>query len=123
MTHTVLSRRVEMLLLAFILLLAGVLRLGWPGLTEFKADEAGLLALALEMVQDHRLAWRGISSSVGFPNFPMSVWLYALARSVTCVNFRPLRWRPPAQAWVERARVGCDTRSCSPGRIPFKRAG
>jgi 4-amino-4-deoxy-L-arabinose transferase-like glycosyltransferase len=73
-----LSRRTEAIGIVVILALAAVLRLGWPGLTEFKADEARLLALALDMAQGHGLALRGISSSVGFPNFPMSVWLYAL---------------------------------------------
>jgi 4-amino-4-deoxy-L-arabinose transferase-like glycosyltransferase len=75
---TQLSRRQEWFLVALILLLAGALRMGWPGLTEFKADEARLLSLALEMIEERRLALRGISSSVGFPNFPASVWLYAL---------------------------------------------
>ena len=76
--QTTLSRRWEWGLLALILLLAAGLRLGWPGLTEFKADEARLLALSWEMVEEPRLALRGISSSVGLPNFPVSVWLYAL---------------------------------------------
>lgn len=75
-TH--LPRRWEWLLVALILLLAAGLRLGWPGLTEFKADEARLLTLSFEMVEERRLALRGISSSVGLPNFPVSVWLYAL---------------------------------------------
>lgn len=61
-----------------ILLLALVLRMGWPGLTEFKADEARLLALSLQMAGGEAFPLRGISSSVGFPNFPTSVWLYAL---------------------------------------------
>jgi 4-amino-4-deoxy-L-arabinose transferase-like glycosyltransferase len=46
-------------------------------LTEFKADEARLLALALDMAEG-QFALRGISSSVGFPNFPASVWIYSL---------------------------------------------
>jgi hypothetical protein len=75
---TSLPRRWEWFLVALILLLAGGLRMGWPGLTEFKADEARLLALSFEMVEERRLALRGISSSVGLPNFPVSVWLYAL---------------------------------------------
>ena len=75
-TH--LPRRWEWLLVALILLLAAGLRLAWPGLTEFKADEARLLTLSFEMVAERRLALRGISSSVGLPNFPVSVWLYAL---------------------------------------------
>lgn len=67
----------EWLLVAALVGLAGILRLGWLGINEFKADEARLLALALNMA-DSKLALRGISSSVGLPNFPMSVWLYAL---------------------------------------------
>jgi 4-amino-4-deoxy-L-arabinose transferase-like glycosyltransferase len=61
-----------------ILFLAALLRLGWPALTEFKADEARLYALALDMAEFKSFALRGIGSSVGFPNFPMSVWLYAI---------------------------------------------
>lgn len=71
-----LTRR-EVIILIAILALAAITRLGWPGLTEFKADEARLLSLALTM-SDGQLAVRGISSSVGFPNAPMSVWLYSL---------------------------------------------
>jgi hypothetical protein len=66
------------LVLFLILALAALLRLGWPGLTEFKADEARLLALALDMAEFKSFALRGIGSSVGFPNFPMSVWLYSI---------------------------------------------
>jgi len=72
------SRWTEWLLLAGILLITAVTRMGWPGLTEFKADEARLLQLALEMADFSQFPLRGISSSVGFPNFPMNVWLYAL---------------------------------------------
>jgi len=61
-----------------ILLLAGLLRMGWPGLTEFKQDEAHLYALALDLAEFKAFPWRGISSSVGLPNAPMSVYLYAL---------------------------------------------
>lgn len=71
------SRPLEIGLVGFILLLAGLLRMAAPGLTEFKADEARLLALALDMAEG-QFALRGISSSVGFPNFPASVWIYSL---------------------------------------------
>jgi 4-amino-4-deoxy-L-arabinose transferase-like glycosyltransferase len=73
-----LSRPVEISLVLVILLGAGLLRMGAPGMTEFKADEARLLSLALDMAQGQGPALRGISSSVGLPNFPASVWLYAL---------------------------------------------
>lgn len=61
-----------------ILALAALLRLGWPAITEFKADEARLYALALDLAGFDSLPLRGIGSSVGLPNFPMSVWLYAI---------------------------------------------
>lgn len=73
-----LSRSLEIGLVGAILLLAVALRMGWPGLTEFKADEARLLALSLDMAEGLAFPTRGIASSVGFPNFPMSVWLYAI---------------------------------------------
>lgn len=68
----------EALMLGAILLLAAFLRLGWPGITEFKADEARLLMLAWDMAEGERFAVRGISSSVGVPNFPASVWVYSI---------------------------------------------
>lgn len=67
----------EWLIVAALVGLAGLLRMNWVGISEFKADEARLLALALDMA-DGQIALRGISSSVGLPNFPLSVWLYAL---------------------------------------------
>jgi 4-amino-4-deoxy-L-arabinose transferase-like glycosyltransferase len=75
------SKWIELILVGAILLLAGALRMAAPGLTEFKADEARLLAMAYDMAEGE-LALRGISSSVGFPNFPASVWLYALPVSI-----------------------------------------
>jgi 4-amino-4-deoxy-L-arabinose transferase-like glycosyltransferase len=71
------DNRREAVVFLLILVIAAVARLGWPGLTEFKADEGRLLTLALRM-SDGEWAVRGISSSVGFPNAPMSVWLYSL---------------------------------------------
>lgn len=61
-----------------IVALAAFLRLAWPALTEFKADEARLYALALDMAAFKSFAWRGIGSSVGLPNFPLSVWLFSI---------------------------------------------
>jgi 4-amino-4-deoxy-L-arabinose transferase-like glycosyltransferase len=80
--------RWELVALLGLLALAAVTRMGWPGLTEFKADEGRLLTVALAMSRGE-LAMRGISSSVGFPNFPMSVWLYSLPL---------LLWRHPIAA-------------------------
>ena len=68
----------EIGLLVGILVLAAVLRMAWPGLTEFKRDEALLLARAFDVVEREQFHLRGISSSTGFPNTALSVWLYAL---------------------------------------------
>jgi len=59
-----------------ILLLATVLRAGWPRLTEFKFDEARLETLALEFTQHGRLPLSGVPSSAGFDHSPISVYLY-----------------------------------------------
>lgn len=65
-------------MLVAILLLAGTLRLGAPGVTEFKRDEANLSRLALDLAQGADFPLLGISSSVGIPNPPISVYLFAL---------------------------------------------
>ncbi len=70
------SRR-EWAAVVALLLLAGVVRLARPDLTEFKADEGRLLTLALATAGGE-VVRHGIASSVGFPNAPLSAWLYAL---------------------------------------------
>ncbi|MDT8305918.1 MAG: hypothetical protein RRC07_08285 [Anaerolineae bacterium] len=72
------SRRQEIVLVVLLLGLAAFLRLAWPGLTHFQADEARLYLRALSMAQGEGIATHGIESSIGFPNSPVSVWLYAL---------------------------------------------
>src|SRR5512147_2255561 len=72
------NRRLEVVAVILVLLLAGLLRMGWPGWTEFKQDEAHLFALALDVAELRALPLRGISSSVGLPNAPASVYLFAL---------------------------------------------
>jgi len=66
----------ELLLLAAILAVATVLRVAWPGLTEFKFSEARLAALAMELTQQGRLPLVGVPSSAGFDHSPISVYLY-----------------------------------------------
>lgn len=80
--------RAERIALVVLLLLAGVARMARPGLTEFKADEARLLSLALDTAAGD-VAARGIATSVGFPNAPLSVWLYALPLLVWRHPFAP----------------------------------
>jgi hypothetical protein len=69
----------ELLVASGILLLATVLRAGWPKLTEFKFSEARLEALALELTQHGRLPLIGVPSSAGFDHSPISVYLYVPA--------------------------------------------
>jgi 4-amino-4-deoxy-L-arabinose transferase-like glycosyltransferase len=64
--------------LALILLLAAILRLGAPGITEFKRDEGNLAQLALELAHGRDLPLLGLSSSVNVPNPPISVYLFAV---------------------------------------------
>ncbi|MCC7208251.1 MAG: glycosyltransferase family 39 protein [Anaerolineae bacterium] len=66
----------EWLILALIVLLAAGLRLGNPGVVEFKRDEANLSRLALDMAHGESLPLLGITSSVGLPNPPFSVYLF-----------------------------------------------
>ncbi len=78
-----LSHRRELLPLVAILLLAAALRVGWPGLTEFKFSEARLEALALELTRGGRLPLVGVPSSAGFDHSPLSVYLYVPAFLLT----------------------------------------
>lgn len=71
-------RRLEFTLLALILLLAAALRLGWPGLTEFKLDEARVYQLALQLVEFRGLPLAATDMSVGLPNSPLTIYIYAL---------------------------------------------
>ncbi|MEO8608990.1 MAG: glycosyltransferase family 39 protein [Chloroflexota bacterium] len=70
--------RLELAVLLGILILAAVLRLGAPGVVEFKRDEANLSHLALDFVRGRSLPLLGISSSVGIPNSPISVYIFAI---------------------------------------------
>jgi hypothetical protein len=77
--------------LVLILALAGLLRIGWPGLTEFKQDEAHLYGLSLDLAELKTLPLRGIMSSVGLPNAPASVYLFAIPL---------IAWKSPLAATI-----------------------
>jgi 4-amino-4-deoxy-L-arabinose transferase-like glycosyltransferase len=68
--------RREAALLAGGLLLAGVLRLGWPTLTEFKFSEARMVALVRQVLHGPSLPLVGVPASVGFDHSPLSMYLY-----------------------------------------------
>lgn len=74
-----LSVKRELFLLVVLLLLAAVLRVGWPTLSEFKFSEARLEALALELTREGRIPLVGVPSSAGFDHSPVSVYLYVPA--------------------------------------------
>lgn len=71
-------RPLEWLALAAILALATLLRLGAPGVVEFKRDEANLSSMALDMARGREFPLLGIDSSVGIRNAPVNVWIMAL---------------------------------------------
>lgn len=58
------------------LLLAAVLRLGWPALTEFKFSEARLVALVRQALHGPSVPLVGVPASVGFDHSPISMYLY-----------------------------------------------
>jgi hypothetical protein len=68
--------RREWVALAAILILATLLRVGWPTLVEFKFSEARLIALVLELTREGHLPLVGVPSSAGFDHSPFSVYLY-----------------------------------------------
>lgn len=76
--HTGRPDRRELLLLAGVLLLAVALRMVAPGISEFKYDEAVLSRMALDVARGKSFPLLGMGSSVGIPNLPVSVWLYAV---------------------------------------------
>ena len=71
-------RSLELVLLVAILALAALLRVGWPGISEFKGDEARIALLALDLVEGKALPLKGTGTSVGLPKSPLSIYLYAL---------------------------------------------
>ena len=81
--HTTKTERYSLLI---VLLVAGILRTAYPGLTEFKADEARLYTLGYKLATAESFPLHGITSSIGLPNFPLSAWLYAVPISL---------WRHP----------------------------
>ena len=68
----------ELVALTAILLLATLLRTGWPGITEFKSDEAHIVTLALDLVQGKSFPLQGTGTSVGLPKSALSIYLYAV---------------------------------------------
>jgi hypothetical protein len=72
------SRYWEWIGLAAVLFFAAYLRLGSPGVVEYKSDEASLSQLALDLTHGRSFPLLGISSSVGIPNAPVNVYVLAI---------------------------------------------
>lgn len=72
------DRWLDLAVLSLVLSVAALGRVGWPGVHSFSYDEARVSQIALEMARLGRVPTVGIQSSVGVPNAPLSVWLYAL---------------------------------------------
>jgi 4-amino-4-deoxy-L-arabinose transferase-like glycosyltransferase len=81
--------RGELLALVAIVLLASFLRLAWPGVNEFKLDEAQIMSMTLDLVEGRAFPTRGIETSVGLPKPAISIYLYALPVAL---------WRSPLSA-------------------------
>ncbi|MBM4429246.1 MAG: hypothetical protein FJ026_02715 [Chloroflexi bacterium] len=69
-----------------LLLLASLLRLGWPDISEFKSDEAHIARVAYDLATGRSIPLQGTGTAIGLPKSPLSVYLYALPS---------LLWRNP----------------------------
>lgn len=74
-----------------IVIIASLLRMTLPGLSEFKADEARLYASSLHFITNLEIPTHGITSSIGIPNFPISTWIYAIPLTL---------WKHPYSATI-----------------------
>ncbi len=72
------SKRIHLYLLIAILILAFVLRMGWPTLSEFKRDEATVARLAQAIAYEGYWPAIGVDSSVGIDNLPLTLYLMAI---------------------------------------------
>ncbi len=75
--------RRDLLTLLLVVFVAAILRLGEPGIVEFKHDEAWLSRIAQDWLDGGSLPLTGMPSSVGVPNPPISVYLIALPFALT----------------------------------------
>jgi 4-amino-4-deoxy-L-arabinose transferase-like glycosyltransferase len=76
--YTKKPRPIEWLAFAVIVIIAVMMRLGAPGVVEFKRDEANLSILALDMARGQGIPLLGIDSSVGIRNAPVNAWIMAV---------------------------------------------
>ena len=66
------------LLLFAVILIAGVLRFGYPGVNSFASDEARVSLMALDTIHGEHFASYGIASSAGARNLPASIYVFTI---------------------------------------------
>lgn len=76
-------RPLEIVALVGVLILAAVLRFGWPDVNSFAFDEARLSLISLDMARGGQFASLGMPSSVGVPNLPAAAWIYAVPYAIS----------------------------------------
>ena len=68
--------RAEWIALLAIVVLAALLRFGWPGVYSFAGDEARISLDALRLVRGGEFVFVAQASSTGVPFLPASVWMF-----------------------------------------------
>lgn len=68
----------QLVLPLFVLLMAAALRLGEPGILRYEYDEMQVTVLAKDLVAGRDFPLKGIVSSVGLPNTPMTIYAAAI---------------------------------------------
>lgn len=76
--HPRFSAFIEAVAVVAMLAYAGLLRMGWVGISPFAYDEARVSLLALQMSRGGPFPVIGLPSSAGLPNFPATVWIFAI---------------------------------------------
>lgn len=71
-------RRGDLIGLLVVFALALALRWSWPGVTDFKLDEASASRLAIAFARDGWPPLHGVTSSTGVPTPPNAIWVLAL---------------------------------------------
>lgn len=77
------KNRLSTVFLVAILILAVVMRIAWPGITEFKYDEATAARGALNLLRDGIWPTHGVTSSLGIPHPPLTSYVLILPFAIT----------------------------------------
>ena len=86
------DQRLAIGLLLLILIVAAILRLGWPGITEFKFDEASMFRRALLLAREGQWPVDVVSSIAGVDHPPLMAYLLAIPFVITRHPAAPVIW-------------------------------